>query len=432
MHIKTALCTLVLVAFGCAHGPLVPLADHHQHLLSPAAVAIARNRLQPAVALPEELAGLLAARIEHWNDKAFLAGLYTDASIFYEQDGPSWIRGAKTVGNFVGGRFARAYTITPIAFGSDGTKAHVAAYFTREEKAFGQVLFSMEKGADGKWRIAAEAPTFPGPASYTPGKAEELIAKLDDAGIRRAAILSTAYWFGRASDPPGGDEAANTRAENDWTAAEAAKFPDRLVAFFSFNPLKPSALEELERCAKSGRFRGLKLHFANSGVDVRNPEHVEQMRRIFTAANRLHVAIVAHLWVGGDTYGKEDAQIFLEQILPAAPDIPVQIAHFAGGGPGYTDSALGVYADAITAHDPRVKHLYFDVATVADEQSDATLAKFAKRIRQIGLKRVLFGSDLGPPVPRKSWAIFRTSVPLTDAEFGVIASNVAPYFDGVR
>ena len=199
------------------------------------------------------------------------------------------------------------------------------------------------------------------------------------------------------------------------------------MAFFSFNPLKPYALGELERCVKSGRFRGLKLHFGNSGVDVHNPEQIEKVRQVFAAANRLHVPIVVHLWTR-DQYGKEDAEIFLNQILPSAPDIPIQIAHFAGGGPGYTDSALAVYADAITAHDPRTKNLYFDVATVADEQSDATLKTFAARIRQVGLKRVLFGSDLGPPMPRKSWAIFRTSVPLTDDEFRVIAGNVAPYF----
>lgn len=427
MNLKTAVCAVALVAVGCAHGALVPVADHHQHLLSPATAVLAGETLQPAITLPDDLAALFHTREQHWNDKPFLTAIYTEGSIFYDQDGPSWLRGAKEIGDFVGGRFSRAYTLTPIAYGGDGRSAHVAAYFTRGDKPFGQVLFSLEKGTDGAWRIAAEAPTFPGPGSATASKAEELIAKLDDAGIRRAAILSTAYWFGRAFNPPGGDEAANVRAENDWTAAEAAKFPDRLVAFFSFNPLKPYALEELERCTKSGRFRGLKLHFGNSGVDVHNPEHIEKLRQVFAATNRLHVPIVVHLWTR-EQYGKEDAEIFLNQILPAAPDIPIQIAHFAGGGPGYTDSALGVYADAITAHDPRTKNLYFDVATVADEQSDATLKTFAARIRQVGLKRVLFGSDLGPPVPRKSWAIFRTSVPLTDAEFRVIAGNVAPYF----
>jgi len=105
----------------------------------------------------------------------------------------------------------------------------------------------------------------------------------------------------------------------------------------------------------------------------------------------------------------------------------VQIAHFAGGGPGYTDEALAVYAEAIAAGDPRTKNLYFDVATVADGQSDEVLQKFAERIRQVGLKRVLYGTDAGPPTARQSWRNFRTTVPLTEEEIRTIAGNVASY-----
>jgi hypothetical protein len=32
------------------------------------------------------------------------------------------------------------------------------------------------------------------------------------------------------------------------------------------------------------------------------------------------------------------ARIFLDQVLPAAPDVVVQVAHFAGSGPGYDAS----------------------------------------------------------------------------------------------
>jgi predicted TIM-barrel fold metal-dependent hydrolase len=78
--------------------------------------------------------------------------------------------------------------------------------------------------------------------------------------------------------------------------------------------------------------------------------------------------------------------------------------------------------------DPRTKNLYFDVATVADEQPEEELKRFAARIRQVGLKRVLYGSDLGPPYARQEWLTFRTTVPLTDDEMRTIAGNVAPYF----
>jgi predicted TIM-barrel fold metal-dependent hydrolase len=81
--------------------------------------------------------------------------------------------------------------------------------------------------------------------------------------------------------------------------------------------------------------------------------------------------------------------------------------------------------------DPRTKNFYFDVATVAtvaDGQPEDELKRFAARIRQVGLKRVLYGSDLGPPYARQEWLTFRTTVPLTDDEMRTIAANVAPYF----
>ena len=130
-------------------------------------------------------------------------------------------------------------------------------------------------------------------------------------------------------------------------------------------------------------------------------------------------------------YGRDEARIFLDSILPRAPDIAVQIAHLAGAG-GYdatTDSALAVFVDAIAAHDPRVKQLWFDVTTVARNATDDTAKLLATRIRQLGLDRVLYGSDGatgGNLPPKEAWAEF-LKLPLTEAEFRTIANNVAPY-----
>lgn len=432
MNVRLALCVLLLAAGGCAQVTALsgPVADHHQHLISPAAAKRGNEPALPAIALPEDLARLLRLREERWNDKTTLAELLTEEAVVLDR-APGWIRGREDAAAYLGTLFARPYRITPVSYRVDGSMAHVAAYFTRGEgeaqKHFGHVLFSLEKGSDGAWRIAAESPTFPGPRVIETSNAEQRIPQLDAAGIRRAAILSVAYWFGSPLDEPVADEYGMVKAENDWTIAEVARFPDRLVAMCSFNPLKDYALPEIARCAKLPHVKGLKLHFGNSGVDVRNPEHVARVREVFRSANEHRLAIVAHLWTLDPRYGSEDAEIFLKDILPAAPDVTVQIAHFAGGGPGYTDPALEVFAKAIAARDPRTKNLYFDIATVADGQTEAVLNTFAARIRQVGPKRVLFGTDLAPPAARQSWLNFRTTVPLTDAEFNVIAKNIAPY-----
>ncbi len=95
--------------------------------------------------------------------------------------------------------------------------------------------------------------------------ADELIPLMDAAGIRRAVVLSTAYSLANPHKPPVPDERDAIRKDNDWTSAEVAKYPDRLIGFCSVNPLRSYAVEEIDRCAKDSNLRtGLKLHFGNS------------------------------------------------------------------------------------------------------------------------------------------------------------------------
>ncbi|HEU4524941.1 MAG TPA: amidohydrolase family protein [Gemmatimonadales bacterium] len=267
--------------------------------------------------------------------------------------------------------------------------------------------------------------------------ADDLIPLLDSAGIRRAVVLSVAYMYGSPSRTVE-NEYARVRAENDWTAAQAARHPDRLVAFCGFNPLKDYAQEELARCAADRRFgRGIKMHFGNSDVRVDEPAHLERLRRVFRAANQQGMAIVVHLRASISRrrpYGATQARIFLEQLLPLAADVPVQIAHLAGTGPGYddppADSAMAVLADAVKRGNRATRRLWFDVTSVVDTGiSPANAALVARRIRQVGVERVLFGSDaaIGDNLrPRESWSVFRR-LPLTDDEIARIADNLAPY-----
>jgi predicted TIM-barrel fold metal-dependent hydrolase len=262
-----------------------------------------------------------------------------------------------------------------------------------------------------------------------PITADQLIAELDGAGIRQAVVLSLAYWFGMTSLDPLENEYGMVRAENDWTVQQTRRFPDRLVPFCSFNPLKTYALAELDRCAASLRVRGLKLHFNSSAVDLLASEHVEKVRQIFRAANERQLPIVVHVRGSLTTYGREHAETFLNAILPAANSIPVQIVHL-WGGEGFSDSALAVYAAAVSRGDPRTKNLYFDVADIARwVPRFGQQRTVAERIRQIGLKRILWGSDMAPPNPpaRESWAVFQRTVPLTIEELRTIGTNVAPY-----
>jgi predicted TIM-barrel fold metal-dependent hydrolase len=222
------------------------------------------------------------------------------------------------------------------------------------------------------------------------------------------------------------NEYEKVKEENDWVGAQAALYPSRLVAFCGFNPLKDYALTELARCAKNPNTRrGIKLHFGNSDVQMENPEHMEKLKAVFRAANANRMAIVVHMRASislDRPYGPEQARAFLEHLLPLATDVTVQIAHLGGSGPGFDDPKADAFMDALVeglnGRDSQIRNpksairnrenLWFDITTSAHPtNSPARSALLLKRIRQIGVKRILYGTDAalgGNLKPRESWA----------------------------
>jgi predicted TIM-barrel fold metal-dependent hydrolase len=267
--------------------------------------------------------------------------------------------------------------------------------------------------------------------------AQDVIGHLDAAGIERAVLLSTAYLFGspaRSVD----NEYAKVKAENDWVAAQAAKYPKRLRAFCGVNPLRDYALAELARCAADPNLKyGVKIHFGNSDIQLERAEHLLRLQQFFRVVNDHKMAMVIHLRASISKerpYGATQARLFLNFLMPLVPDVPVQIAHLAAAGPGYNDpkaeAVMGYLAAAVEAGDPHTRNLWVDVTSVADKAiTPANAARIVKRIRQVGVEKVLYGTDAATGDnlrPAESWTAFR-ALPLTDDEFAKIAGNVAPY-----
>jgi predicted TIM-barrel fold metal-dependent hydrolase len=154
------------------------------------------------------------------------------------------------------------------------------------------------------------------------------------------------------------------------------------------------------------------------------------MQQVFALAQRLRVPVLVHMRArGGSNYGAEDARLFLERVVPVAPDIEIVVAHLGASGPGYgaqADEVMAVFGEAGERRDRSLRNLYFDVATnVTAETSPDEATLIARRIRQVGSRRVLYGSDLNPPggSVRAGWDIFRTKVPLSPVEIATIAAN---------
>jgi predicted TIM-barrel fold metal-dependent hydrolase len=179
----------------------------------------------------------------------------------------------------------------------------------------------------------------------------------------------------------------------------------------------------------------VKLHLEESDVDLTDPRHVEEVRKVFAEANRLRLPIAIH-YRNNRVDAVASTRSFLTDVLPAAPDVPVQIAHLSGGGM-YSEPALAMLADAVASGRPATRRLLFDLTDVARTARDvpsgsaaAVMQRMVELMRKIGVERMVYGSDpaaFGRPAPREGWAEFRRVMPLSDEEVRLIANNVAPY-----
>jgi len=294
-------------------------------------------------------------------------------------------------------------------------------------------------------QLIDEARRDPRQAALQPLGAKDAIEALDQAGIRRGLVLSIAYLFG---DPEltVENERAKVRAENEYVAEQVALYPDRLAGACSVNPLKDYAIEEIEICHADPRIADLKLHLANSGVNLKNPAHLARLAEVFRLLGRLDMPVVVHLRTNDTDYGAADARAFIDQVLSQAPHLPVQVAHMAGWG-GYdeaTDAALGSFVDALADGRLEPGRITFDLAAVVFEPAaagdDKELAarvrranqRLAERIRAIGPGSVVFATDWPswPPTPdpavklTQNVRLVRHALPLAPQELAQVFSNV--------
>jgi predicted TIM-barrel fold metal-dependent hydrolase len=249
-----------------------------------------------------------------------------------------------------------------------------------------------------------------------------------------ALVLSVAYFFGMPD--AGCPDHAAMASENDWTAQQVQQHPDRLFACCSVNPLLPGATAEVERCAATGSFVGLKLHLANSDVDLRDPGHLELVGDVFECANAAALPIVVHMRTRRPDYGAEDVRSFIDDAVGRAPDVATHIAHAAGWG-GYdtaNDDALSHFAHCLTTSPGVRDRLYFDLAVAPlaltarpPDEPEPRLVALVEHVRAIGIDRFLFGTDWPVVEPQLYLLDLIRRVPFDQGEIEHLAAAVAPW-----
>ena len=284
----------------------------------------------------------------------------------------------------------------------------------------------------------------PPQVSHASSTAADVIRALDAAGIKQGVLLSNAYFF-ESPDlaVPVADAAEKVRAENAFIIAQARESSGRLIPFISVNPRAAGAVDEIGYWARTGGAIGVKLHLASANFSFRDPQQVSQLAAVFGAAGRAHLAIVIHMQTRAKDYGSEDAQIFIKQVFPRAGDVPVQIAHSAGGGgiDAGQLAALHTFAEAMHQDPMGTRHLYFDLAMVPDLFSNEAkisakpqdVAALKSLMHQIGFHRFLLASDYTHGLDLGAYfANERASLAVSRPEWVELTKNVAPYVPAAR
>jgi len=265
---------------------------------------------------------------------------------------------------------------------------------------------------------------------------DKIISLLDEANMDRAFVLSGSYILGM-NGIEGSTEYEDVKKENNYLAIEVAKHPDRLIGFFSVNPLKDYAIEEIDRCFDKLQLSGLKLHFTNSNVDLNNPEHLNKIKTLFAHCADKNIPILLHFKSRSPEYGKKDAEILIDEIIANTPNLKLQIAHLGGWG-GFDKSTQEVFSTFIEKFDtnPELKkeNIYFDFSGIIVTKREFTPGALditsvenhkmiAEMLKKWGLDNIAFGTDYQYQTPKAYLEYLKNYLPLTEKELEDILDN---------
>lgn len=205
---------------------------------------------------------------------------------------------------------------------------------------------------------------------------EKFLAYLDRCGIDRAVLVNYV-----APEIVGYSEGTN-RFVAEYCRAD----PSRLIAVGSVLPDRPEPGREVERLARDGGIRALKIHPPHQGfapndyVDGRRPG----LRAIYEAAERLRLPVIVHTGtsVFPGARNRVADPMLVEDVAVDFPELTLVLAH--GGRPLWMASAVFLAR--------RFPHVYLEISSVPPRR----LLEYFPELPKIS-EKVLFGSDWPGP-----------------------------------
>ena len=204
------------------------------------------------------------------------------------------------------------------------------------------------------------------PGSTPEARLEKLLFYADRMGIARLCVFMGMEW---SYDP----SPEKMRQENDEVLRAIRRFPDRALGFVYLNPKHTEAsLAELDRCVRNGPMVGVKLWVA---LPCKGPE----LDPILMRATELQALVFQHTWlkITGNLPG-ESTPADLVDLAARHPNAKLVCGHSGG------DWELGLRTIR------PFPNTYADLAG-----GDPTAGVTEMAVRELGVDRVIYGSDAG-------------------------------------
>ena len=207
------------------------------------------------------------------------------------------------------------------------------------------------------------------------------VADMIDAGVARLPKDLSGAEMAVQVDKIKVDAINRMIRRNEWSCAVAREHPP-LVPFFSIDVIMDAEImaREIDERVKDGG-KGLKLHPASCRYFPNNRAFWPAYKR----CEEIGLPVISHsgTFFSGEVHYAQPK--FFDEVLAAFPKLTLVLAHMGGG---YWDQAVDLAK--------RYPNVSFDTsAAISGTIGHMNLAKGdeVKLIRQIGVERVMFGSD---------------------------------------
>lgn len=257
---------------------------------------------------------------------------------------------------------------------------------------------------------------------------------LDRNGAQFIDLIGMGYVYGNPEYYQGDDVRKRISKENDYLLETARKHKERVRPFFSVDPLRDFAIQELDRCYAINPNGGLKLHFNASQVYLTEPVHLAKVKQVFKWVAERELPVLLHFDNWHPKFGKPDIELLVDSILAEVGPFHLRIAHFGTSGgfnektKRFLDAFLAVKAKNTQAD---LQHIYFDISAVAlDKDSEgvsklteAEFTELASYVRKIGVEQIIFGTDYPLYTSGAYLKVLHEKVGLTEHELEVLMKN---------